>query len=450
MRRVLALGLVLGVAYVVVSSGSDRFHQLRAAGLALGFALIAAALAGGLLERLRLPRVTGYLLFGLVCGPALLNIITRPMARELELFNGLTVALIAFTAGLEMNVRRLRPRLPAMVRLGTAAIALMFGVFLLVFWMAWPWLGIAPQATGLVRLSLVALLATLVTSFSPTVTLAIIADSRASGPLSELTLAIVILADFVLIVLFTLSMQLVHVATGHSAEVGLVASLSWEIFGSLAFGGVVGSLFALYLRSVGRELTIVLVAVCALLSEVGDAMHFEPVLAALAAGLVVENLLSETGDSLKEAVERSALPVLVVFFVAAGASLQLDALATIGAAALLVAGLRGGLAWLGLRAGARWAKLDDPVVGLVWLGLISQAGVTLCLTVIVAAEYPEWGAPLQTLMVALVGLHQLVGPVLFRWGLARAGEIGRAAGEPVLAGAGRLQMIPDANQPRDG
>jgi Kef-type K+ transport system membrane component KefB len=70
-----------------------------------------------LVERTRLPRVTGYLLFGLICGPYVANIITRPMARELQIVNGLAVTLIAFVAGLEMNVRRLAPRFPTVLRL---------------------------------------------------------------------------------------------------------------------------------------------------------------------------------------------------------------------------------------------------------------------------------------------------------------------------------------------
>ncbi len=57
--------------------------------------------------------------------------------------------------------------------------------------------------------------------------------------------------------------------------------------------------------------------------------------------------------------------------------------------------------------------------------MVSQAGVTLGLTLIIAGEYPTWGATVQTLVVSLIALHQLIGPVLFRAALARAGEIGR-------------------------
>jgi len=59
------------------------------------------------------------------------------------------------------------------------------------------------------------------------------------------------------------------------------------------------------------------------------------------------------------------------------------------------------------------------------MGLISQAGVTLGLTILVAREFPDWGLRVQSLMVALIALHELIGPVLFRAALARTGEIGR-------------------------
>src|SRR5262249_19772336 len=158
-------------------------------------------------------------------------------------------------------------------------------------YVAWPWLPLLPDAAGFARVALAGLLATLIVSFSPTVTIAVIADSRARGPLSELTLAIVVIADLALIVLFTLAMQFVRTTLGAPplADSSLLARLAWDIAGSFAFGAMLGSLFAFYLRYVGREVTLMLLALCAVLSQVGEALRFEPLLAALAAGIVVEN-----------------------------------------------------------------------------------------------------------------------------------------------------------------
>jgi Kef-type K+ transport system membrane component KefB len=432
MRRPLAFAIVVGVAYAARTLG-DGGSPLRGTGLALGFALIAAALAGTFFERVGLPRLSGYLVFGLACGPYLGDIISRSMARQLQLANGLAIALIAFVAGLELNLARLRPRLRAIAGLSFVTLGFLYAGLLVTCWALWPWLPIAPEATGAARVALAALLATVAASFSPTVTIAVIAESRARGPLSELVLAVVVLADLVLIFLFTLVMQAVRWVLGEApaGDVSLLARLTWEILGSLAFGAALGAVFAVYLRYVGREITVVLLGLCAVLSAAGGWLHFEPLLAALAAGLVVENVAPPRGDALKEAVERGGLPVLVVFFVAAGTSLQIDALGvTGGAVCLLLALARAALLREGTRLGARRAGLDPALGALAWMGLVSQAGVTLGLTVLVAVEFPEWGEPLQALVVVLSALHVLAGPILFRMALSRAGEVGQMdAGE---------------------
>ena len=431
MRRTLALAITVGIVSLVLFAENGAQGELTA--LALGFSLIAAALSGWLIEKIGLPRVTGYLLFGMVCGPYLLNIINSQMARELQIINGLAVVLIAFIAGLEMNLQRMRPRLRAMLQLGGISILTLYIGLFIAFWLGWPWLGIAPGASTLQKAAIVGVLTTVVASYSPTVTIALITESRASGPLSELTLAVVILADLVLILFFTMVMQFTRFAFGGSGEVGLFVSLSWEIFGSFAFGAGVGALFALYLRYIGREVAVTLLGVCGIIAGVGSQLHIEPLLAALAAGLVVENIAPPRGEMLKEATERGALPVLVVFFAAAGAALQLDALRTIGWIAVAIALLRMFLIRSGMKVGAAYAGLRPPLSNLVWMGMVSQAGVTLGLTLIVAGEYPTWGVTVQTLSVALIALHQLVGPVLFRAALARAGEIGRMDAAPEAA-----------------
>lgn len=428
MRTVVSLLLLFASVLVArVTMANDAVADLRGAALAFGFALIAAALVGKLFERIRLPRISGYLVFGLACGPYAGDLISRAMAAELRLVNGLAIALIAFIAGLEINFARIRDRLGAILIVGASVIVTTFLLLGTVLYFAWPWLPIAPEATGLTRFAMTLVVTTVLVSFSPTVTIAVIAESRARGPLTELALAVVVLADLALILSFTLVMQLMRTVAGlESAEaIGIIPYLSWDILGSLAFGAIVGALFAFYLNRVSRELTLVLLALCVLVSAAGSAWHFEPLLSALAAGLVVENIAPPRGDALKLAVERGALPVLIVFFTAAGASLQLDALARVGLVAVGISLLRIVGVWLGSRLGLRRAGLTEQPMPMVWMALVSQAGVTLGLTIIVAGEFPDWGGQVQTLMVALIAIHELVGPILFRGALARAGEVDR-------------------------
>ena len=394
--------------------------------LPLGFALIAAYLLGLVAERVRLPRLSGYLLFGLLCGPFLLNLITATMARDLQVVNDLALALIALVAGLELNLARLRPHLRAVLIIGGATMLGTLAILTVLLWVAWPWLPFDDTGGPMPRLAAALVTAALVASFSPTVTIAVIAETRSRGPLTELTMAIVVMADLLLILIFALAMQFARwTMAAAPAEVAMNVQLSWEILGSLAFGGIVGAMFAAYLRTIGRELTLALLGVCALLAIVAPLLHFELILAALGAGLVVENIAPPEGDQLRVAIERGALPVLVAFFAAAGASLQLDVLAVVGSTALGLAIVRVLLIRGTAEIAVRGAALSDTPARFVWMGLISQAGVTLGLATIVAAEFPSWGAQVRTLIVALTGLHVLTGPILLKAALQRAGEIGK-------------------------
>ena len=93
MRRLAALTITMALAWVLVAYLGDGTASATA--LALGVTLIAASIVGWLFESAHLPRLTWYLIFGLICGPYMLNIITRPMARYLQLINGLAIAIIA-------------------------------------------------------------------------------------------------------------------------------------------------------------------------------------------------------------------------------------------------------------------------------------------------------------------------------------------------------------------
>jgi trehalose-6-phosphate synthase/Kef-type K+ transport system membrane component KefB len=423
MIRIAALLLAIAVMVSVRELSPVPTSGAAVTALALGFALMGASIAGDVLRRFELPRVSGYLLFGIVVGPYVGNLITQSMASQLQAVTGIATTLIAFIAGLTLSLDRLGLRLGAIVRLTVVTLAVAMVGLSVVGWMAWPWLPIAPEVSGVQRLSMVALLVVMVVSFSPTMTAAVLADSGARGRLSDTVLAVVVLADLIVLVLFSMAMQVARVTLAEGAGGDVLVRLAWEIGGAVAFGVLVGVLFALYLRYVGREVTLVLLGVCVVFSQVGTTQQLQPLLAALAAGIVIENLAVAQGDTLRAAVRRGAPPVLVVFFVAVGASLRLDALGAVGISAIALSFVRLGFIRLGVEASGRLGGLTEPIEKYAWTGLISQAGITLGFAAVVAAEFPGWGSQLQLLLVASIAMHELIGPVLFRRGLARAGEL---------------------------
>jgi len=444
-----ALALALTVAGVIWARriAGDASEPSAGTALVLGFTLIGAWLTGNVLKRVRVPQLTGYLVFGVIVGPYLGNVLTAAMAGQLAIVNGIATTLIALIAGLTLNVERLGDRLAPIAKTTAWTLAVPIAGLVAVGWFAWPWLPIAPEVTGLPRLAIAALVAVIVVSFSPTMTAAVIADAGGRNRLGELVLAMVVLADLALLVLFATAMQFARAAFSQDAAVSadaLLIRIVWEIGGAVAFGVLAGSIFALYLRYIGREVPLVLMGLCALLSQVGSTQQFEPLLAAVAAGFVIENLAVRQGDTLRTAVRDGAPPVLVVFFVSVGASLRLDAITSIGLTVLGLSALRLAFVWLGVRIGASLSSLDEPASGSVWTGLISQAGITLGLVAIVAAEFPDWGPRIQVLVVGALALHELVGPVAFRFALSRTAEAADDEARPMVVVSNREPYLHNA------
>jgi Kef-type K+ transport system membrane component KefB len=161
-------------------------------------------------------------------------------------------------------------------------------------------------------------------------------------------------------------------------------------------------------------------------AEAGRVMHLDPLLIGLAAGLFLENISPVSGEDVVKAIEVAALPTFAIFFAVIGAELQLQAFLHVApfavAAALVRAiGIYAGT-WIAVRAGG----LDRTTGALVPHGLLSQAGVAIALAILILNDFEPWGRVFGTILLGSIVVNQLIGPVLFRYALARAGEIGAA------------------------
>ena len=245
------------------------------------------------------------------------------------------------------------------------------------------------------------------------------------------------------LVLFSLLMQFARAVFTEGApdDVNMLARLAWEILGAAAVGSLIGAVFALYLRYIGKEVTLALLLVALILSQVGATQRVEPLLAAMAAGIVIANLAVPQGEMLKAAIQtRRAAAARRIFR---------------GGGRIASAGYtrhRGSDRNRSCRNAHR-AHLDrrarrtacrasvDPSGEYIWTGLISQAGITLGLSSTLAAEFPTWGTQVQMLLVALIAIDELIGPALFRTGLARSGEIDATAPRPLLVVSNREPYV---------
>ena len=406
--------------------------------LALGCLIIGGVLSGELAERFRLPRITGYLVFGMIAGPHALALETARDANLLRLFEDLALGLIALTAGGEFRIEVIRMRIKPLIAI-TAAHTV--GIFLLVAGVLWVLLGIVPflgPVTSVEAMAGVALLGVIAVAVSPATTIAVITDLRARGEMVETVLGVTIIKDLVIILFFTSISALAMAWIGGGAiEFGVLRHVALEVGVSLLIGGVLWVMLGLYLVEVGRlaPLTVLVLALAS--AELGRGSWVEHLLVCLAAGFAARNLFPRAAGHFLGALEQSSTPVYVIFFALVGAGLDLGIFAAVWLPALIYVVVRIGAVWSTTRVAAVAAGSGSGVVRYGWMGFVAQAGLSLGLAARIQREFPGVGATVATLVVAAVVVNQLVGPVLWE--------------RAILAGNEGSTMAPKKRAaPRDG
>ena len=393
--------------------------------LSFGFLLFAAYIGGAIAQRsrLRLPRIVGYLVVGFVAGAGWFGLIREDEVQALSPIANGALALIALAAGCELDLRAVvlpGARRAQLLRvLAGGMVAPLILVALVVLTVS-PWFPLTAHQPFRDALALALVLGTMAAIVSPTTTLALVTDVGAeASPLArtmvELTIVQAVAGVLLLLVVLAVAQPL---ATGGAVTPGIAIRGMLQLVGSVAAGAVLGLTALPYLRVVReRYLEWTLLVAAFIVAQVVRLVQADPVLVALAAGVALRNIDPREGERLRGELKRCAVPVYVVFFALAGAGLSLDALNEMWPWALLLVGLR----FNALRWGWRFAGGEYPKYG--WLGLVSQSGLAITLAALLRRAFPESNVSLEALLVAMIGVHQVAGPVCFQWALRRTGEL---------------------------
>ena len=390
----------------------------------VGGVILLGVAAGRLLGLLRIPSVAGYVVVGVALGESFSGIISHAALNGLNVISELALGAIAFTIGIELEWRTLR-------KIGRAVFPIVLlealGAMLLVTTGVWLLFGDAPLAL---------VLGAIAAATAPAATVMVIREARAAGPLTSTLLAVVGIDDAIALIMYAAAAaaaKAILVGTSTPSLSHVLVSAGYEIGGSLALGGLVGLILGILLRR-GRSRERVLslaVGALILIEGISDQFHLSSLLAAMTFGTLMTNIAPFASRILGELVPSLATPILIGFFVLAGAHLRVDLLPALGWLGVLYllarfAGKLGG-AWLGA-----WIGRSTPEVrSNVGYGLLSQVGIAIGLSLVVAAEFTPMGQAGETLALTVVNVllgttlvTEIVGPILARRALVRAGEAG--------------------------
>lgn len=381
--------------------------------LSVGLILLAALAAGHLAQRARLPEVTGYLLMGALIGPAALDVVTHDNLEALQLLSEVALGLILFSIGTIFETATFRPlgARVAVITLAetTAAFTLVLTSMLL--------LGL-PAAVAI-------LLGVIAMETAPATTLMVLREYDSRGPLTDTLLALLALNNMLVLSAFGIvSATLMLVSGTASSPYASIHALIWGIFGSIALGVLAGLMLDAWGRRVESPGEVMTLAIGTVLLTVGAAraLGLSPLFSSLAVGATIANAAAQT-ETLAEQLRRADPPLYAAFFVLAGAELPVSLLPQIGITGLAYTLMRS----IGKVAGASAAvrHMHMPVQVRRQLGwcLLSSSSLAIGLTIQVRQQFPDIGARVTAVVLAAVIVFEIVGPILARTALIRAGEV---------------------------
>lgn len=409
--------------------------------LGIAIALILGLLVTRLMKLIGLPNVTGYLIVGLIIGPyGLGKLVGVDIFEGLKIISTVALGFIGFSIGVEFKLSHIK-------EIGKSAIIITFCqalaatlcvdlALLAIYW-------IVPDVMSS---SEAIILGAIATATAPAATLMVVRQYKAKGVVTGTLLPVVALDDAVGLIVFAISNSIALSLARGNGTLDIMDIAVWplvEIACSLVIGAAIGALLSVVPRFFkSRDNRTIATIICVFLS-LGICLMFEymeeqgwipfklsDLLVCMMAGAMFVNLRKEAGQ-IMEGTDRWTPVVLMLFFILSGAELDVtmffkDPLLVVCIFVYIIFRCVG--KYFGTMLGATITKSDPNVRKYLGITLFPQAGVaigmaTMCNNEFSKAGMPEIGQKIVTITMCAVLIYELVGPVLTKWSLAKAGEI---------------------------
>ena len=439
------------MTHTLVIASVEAFPPWADLNLALLFGLVifGGAFGARLFQKFHIPQVVGAVVVGILLGGDVLELITPERVEALKPFTMFALGIIGFMIGAEL-------RSEVFKKYGRQFFIILFsqgfGAFVLVALgtslMAWL---ISGRLYSSIAMGLV--LGAVASATAPASTVNVLWEYKTRGPLTAAILAIVALDDALALLLYrgaaTGAKALLGTADG--SVLGTTLILLGEIVGTVLLGFLAGVALYFLLKFVRADDKILEFSIASLLLVVGVSMvaGIDPILPAMVLGITMANLAPRQSKNVFELIRKFSSPVYISFFVLAGAHIELGRLASSTAAITAVyISLRVGGKVVGAWFGAKHSKAPAVVRKYLGICLLPQAGVAIGLAILSSQLFnSEFGKTIIMVVMTETFIIELLGPILVKVGLKRAGEVGLNITEDDLIRTYSVADVMDAEVP---
>ena len=383
----------------------------------LGLMLLLGFIAAKLIHRIKVPAVTAYLVLGIVVGPSALNLISKQLLDSSGLISNVVLGFIAFSIGrnfIRDNLRRVgRPVLWISI-LGAVC----------------PWFLVTFGLCVFLKLPVyVALLFGAISSATaPAATAMVVREYKAKGSFTDVLLGVVAIDDAWCLIIFAISLA---VSKGLAAGMAANAIFSnvlfrplLEIFGAFLLGGILSILLFYFSRYTRTNEELLIYTLGFIFLNIGLALYFQlsVLLSCMCLAALLVNI-DKASFRFFDALRTIDSPFYLLFFVLAGANLDIKLLGALGFLGLFYLIVRSLGKVGGAYLGGCISRAPEKIKKYLGLGLLPQAGVALGVALIAKANFPQVGEMIFSTIVATTVVYELIGPVFTKFSLRKSGDI---------------------------
>ena len=392
--------------------------------LILGLIFFFGYLGGLLSNRIGLPRISGYVLAGIILSPSITGIISNEFLESSSVVIDFALAMIAFDLGGNLRWNNLKKHKSIIISIlfGQAA-----GAFVFVLFGTFIFMKLLFPAFTLDDIFLFSIIfGALSLSTAPAATIATIHEYRAKGTFTSTLLAVVALDDALGILVFALCLAFIKTfILGSGFSILLIAEPLLRLLYSTILGVLIGLVLIRILKMKIEKEAIIVITVAFFCLSFGIARQFalEPLFTTMVLGITVANIFPETKPFEYLEIDYEPL-VLAVFFVLAGAHIDFSLLIEYFPLAIVFVIFRLSGKWIGSYIGGALSSTPKNITKYIGLGLAPQAGIAIGL-VLYLQRMPalaEYSAVAINVIIAKTAINEIIGPYLLKFALKKTGE----------------------------
>ncbi len=358
-----------------------------------------------------LPRVTLLLLVGFAIGPSSLDVLPHFQEDWFPVITDIALSMVGFLLGHHLTLSSLKLR-------GTMVLGISIGAVLvtaLLVFLGLLFVGVRPE--------LALILAGIAPATAPAATLDVIREVRGKGEFSKILENVVAIDDAWGLLLFSLLLTIAQILYGQGSSLDMLVLGSWEIGGALLVGLLIGIPMAYITGRIkpGEPTQAEALGFVLLCGGLAIWWHVSFILAGMVLGTTVANLARHHRRPFT-AIEGIEWPFMILFFILAGASFEIQTLQNISiiGVAYVLFRLIGRVigAWSGGVIGGANKLIRN------WMGLAlwPQAGVAIGMALLASQHFPELKDIILPVIIGSSIIFELIGPIMTRKALVKAGE----------------------------